>query len=85
MVTNTSGLSYVDHMGVIHMIVNGAAKAADLCAFTLALHRRISKLNFDILWEYLPSQSNISDGGSRTEGLACQMAADAHIPQNRLS
>ena len=67
-------------MGVIHMIVNGAAKAADLCAFTLALHRHMSKLNFEAWWEYVPSQSNISDGGSRTEGIACQMAADAHIP-----
>ena len=76
---SASAIAFVDNMSVIHISVNGAARHIDTGAFTLALHRRLAKLRVEVWWEYVPSQSNISDGGSRV-GTACDMAAEANIP-----
>ena len=74
-----SAIAFVDNMSVIHISVNGAARQIDTGAFTLALHRRLARLSVEVWWEYVPSQSNISDGGSRV-GTACDLAAEARIP-----
>ena len=74
-----SVIAFVDNISVIHISVNGAARQIDTGAFTAALQRRITKLRTDVWWEYVPSQSNLSDGGSRV-GTACEMAAQARIP-----
>ena len=76
---SSSAIAFVDNMSVIHIAVNGAAKHADLSSFTHALHHRIALLNTDVWWEYVPSASNIADGGSRV-GVACDMAAAKNIP-----
>ena len=75
-----SVIAFVDNISVIHISVNGAGRQIDTGAFTAALlQRRITKLRTDVWWEYVPSQSNLSDGGSRV-GTACDMAAEARIP-----
>ena len=76
---DASLVAFVDNMSVIHIAVNGAARQIDTGAFTLALHRRMALLRAETWWEYVPSQSNISDGGSRV-GPSCEMAAEANIP-----
>ena len=77
-ISELSNISFIDNMGVIHSIVNGNARIADLCAFTHALHRKLAKLKADFWWEYVASASNISDGGSR-EGVTCPIARQAGI------
>ena len=79
MLQEQSVIAFVDNISVIHISVNGAARQIDTGAFTTALQRRITKLRTDVWWEYVPSQSNLSDGGSRV-GTACDMAAQAKIP-----
>ena len=76
---NKSAICFVDNMGVIHNIVNGTARAVDSGAFTHALHLRMAALSMLAWWEYVPSKSNISDGGSR-DGIACSLAAAAQVP-----
>ncbi len=75
----SSAVAFVGNLNVIHICVNGAARHIDTGVFTLALHRRLAKLRVEVWWEYVPSQSNLSDGGSRV-GTACDMAAEANIP-----
>ena len=76
---DASTIGFVDNIGVIHMIVNGTAKEPDLGSLTLALHLRMAELRSTCWWEYVPSLSNISDGGSRA-GVSCAMASAARIP-----
>ena len=77
-IANASNVSFIDNMGVIHSIVNGNARVDDLCAFTHALHRKLTMLKADFWWEYVASASNISDGGSRV-GTECKMAKEVGI------
>ena len=82
--TNASAICFVDIMGVIHNIVNGTSRAIDAGAFTHALHTRMASLGTSVWWEYVPSKSNISDGGSR-DGVLCSLAAAANIPLRDVS
>ena len=75
---DTSAICYVDNIGVIHTVVNGASSQIDLGALTHGLHFRRAQLKASVWWEYVPSPSNISDGGSRT-GIDCPLAAVAGI------
>ena len=72
-------ISFVDNMGVIHAIVNGASTQVDLGALVHGLHRRMALLKASVWWEYVPSPSNIADGGSRIEGIECKLAKEAGI------
>ena len=72
-------MSFVDNMGVIHAIVNGASSQLDLGALVQGLHRKMAILKAAVWWEYVPSPSNIADGGSRKEGVACSLAKAAGI------
>ena len=69
-----SSVCFVDNMGVIHNIVNGAARAIDLSVLALSVHRLLAQLASTFWWEYVESASNIADGGSR-DGISCQLAA----------
>jgi hypothetical protein len=53
-------------MGVLCSIVNSNAKQKDAAPLVSALHLRMVSLSTSIWWEYIPSESNVSDGGSRT-------------------
>ena len=66
-------------MGVLHAIVNGTCDALDLSACVNALHIRMAELNAVSWWEYVPSPSNIADGGSRV-GVDCPSARAMGIP-----
>ena len=74
----SSVVGFVDNMGVIHTVVNGASTAVDLGSISTALHRRTVQLKCKVWWEYVASASNISDGGSRT-GVACEVSRAAGI------
>ena len=74
----SSVVGYVDNMGVIHTVVNGASTAVDLGSISMALHRRTVHLKCRVWWEYVASASNISDGGSRI-GVACEVSRAAGI------
>ena len=76
--TKQSSIAFVDNMGVIHTIVNGASSEPDIGAVTQALHRRMSELGCVVWWEYVPSASNIADGGSR-DGVTCKLSEAANI------
>ena len=75
---NQSTVSFVDNMGVIHSVVNGASRAIDLAAFVQALHMRIVYLKVTVWWDCVASKSNIADGGSR-DGVTCEMSRKAGI------
>ena len=77
-------ISFVDNMGVIHAIVNGASTQVDLGAFVHGLHRRMAVLKASVWWEYVPSPSNLADGGSRKEGIECRLAKRAGISLSQM-
>ena len=74
-----SSISFIDNLGVLHTIVNGTSPQLDLGAFAQGLHFKLAQLNAVVWWEYVPSPSNIADGGSRKEGVNCPLAAAAGI------
>ena len=74
-----SSISFIDNLGVLHTIVNGTSPQLDLGAFAQGLHFKLAQLKADVWWEYVPSPSNIADGGSRKEGVNCPLAATAGI------
>ena len=76
---NESAIFYIDNMGVLCNIVNGASRAEDASTLIFALHLRLAKLNAKCWWEWVESESNCSDGGSRV-GTLCPLAADLGIP-----
>ena len=69
---------FVDNIGVIHNIVNGAARARDATSFSAALQHQIAAIATTSWWEYVESESNLSDGGSR-DGCSCPLAKAAGI------
>ena len=77
-------ISFVDNMGVIHAVVNGASRAIDLAAIVQALHSRIVHLQVTVWWDYVASKSNIADGGSR-DGATCEMSRNAGISSKEVS
>ena len=81
---DTSAICYVDNVGVIHTIVNGASSQVDLGALTHGLHFRLAQLRASVWWEYVPSPSNIADGGSRV-GIGCPLAKIAGISLSEVS
>ena len=70
---NTSAIFYIDNMGVLCNIVNGASRQLDAGTMTFALHLRLAALQSSCWWEWVQSESNCSDGGSRV-GLDCPLA-----------
>ena len=79
LIRHSSAIFYIDNMGVLCNIVNGAAKHIDAGSLTFALHLRLASLNCTSWWEWVESESNCSDGGSRV-GVACPVAEALGIP-----
>ena len=74
----TSGIAYIDNMGVLCNIVNGSSRAFDAGTLVFALHLQLARLNSTIWWEWVESESNCSDGGSRV-GICCPLAEQLGI------
>ena len=80
----TSAIFFIDNMGVLCNIVNGSSRQLDAGSLTFALHVRLASLNLACWWEWVQSESNCSDGGSRV-GITCPVARHlgiqlVHIP-----
>ena len=69
----------VDNMGVLCNIVNGSSRQLDAGTLVFALHLKLARLNATCWWEWVESESNCSDGGSRV-GICCPLAASLGIP-----
>ena len=78
---NTSAVFFIDNMVVKCNIVNGASKQLDAGSLTFALHLRLASLNTACWWEWIASESNCSDGGSRVGvgTVECPMAKSLGI------
>ena len=76
---NESTINYIDNMGVLCNIVGGSSRAPDAGTLIFALHLRMAKLKVRSWWEWVESESNCSDGGSRV-GVLCPVAAALGIP-----
>ena len=80
---NASTIFYVDNMGVICNIVNGSSRTGDAGTLTFALHVRLATLGTTAWWEWVQSESNCSDGGSRV-GTACPVARSLGISMREI-
>ena len=68
-----STVFFIDNMGALCNIVNGSSRELDAGTLTFAMHLRLAQLNATCWWEWVASESNCSDGGSR-EGITCPMS-----------
>ena len=76
---NKGAIFYIDNMGVLCNIVNGSSRALDAGTLVFAIHLRMARLNITAWWEWVESESNCSDGGSRV-GVSCPLAKELGIP-----
>ena len=75
---DASTINYIDNMGVLCNIVNGAASELDAGTLVFALHLRMTMLNTSCWWDWVESEFNCSDGGSRV-GVCCPLAKMLNI------
>ena len=75
---DASTIFYIDNMGVLCNIVNGSSRQLDAGTLTFALHLRLASLRSVAWWEWVESESNCSDGGSRI-GATCPLAKSLGI------
>ena len=75
---DASSIFYIDNMGVLCNIVNGSARELDAGTMTFALHLQLASLRSSAWWEWVESESNCSDGGSRV-GITCPIARELGI------
>ena len=73
---------FVDNIAVLCGFVMGYSRSADLAALYLAASARLSSLDISTWWEWVPSESNVSDGGSRV-GTSCSVASALGIHLSR--
>ena len=78
LIEDASVICYIDNMGVLCNIVNGSARQLDAGTVTFALHLQLASLRSSVWWEWVESESNCSDGGSR-EGISCPIAKELGI------
>ena len=76
---NSSAIFFMDNMRVLCNLVNGSSRELDAGTLSFAMHLRLAALNTSCWWEWVASESNCSDGGSR-EGITCPMAQSLGIP-----
>ena len=57
---------FIDSMSVIYALVNGTARVPDLGALTFATNLKLVALSMLSWFEYVPSWSNLADGGPGT-------------------
>ena len=65
--------AYIDNMGVLHSIINGASKSRDQGTLVHAYSLKIVQLKSQLWLEHVQSASNVTDGGSR-EGITDPVA-----------
>jgi len=66
-------LAFTDNMAVQCSLCLGRSKARDIDALCQAIQLKSTELRLSTWWEYVQSQSNCSDGGSRV-GVTCRLA-----------
>lgn len=81
---DASAIFYIDNMGVLCNIVNGSSRQLDAGTVTFALHLRLATLRTSAWWEWVESESNCSDGGSRV-GTTCPIAKSLGIDLREFS
>jgi hypothetical protein len=69
---------WLDNMSALSGFVSGSSSAADLGTLMFGTHLCLAMRSIRAWWEYVPSASNIADGGSRT-GVSDPVAAAAGI------
>jgi len=67
---------FIDNMSVMCSAVLGHSTQIDMSCIIFALYLRLAELQCRPWWEYVPSDSNIADGGSRV-GTSDPVAAKA--------
>ena len=70
---NNSVIAFCDNMAALQSAVNGASSAIDMCALAHLLSVRSSQLAVRLWIEYVQTDSNLADGGSRV-GVGCELA-----------
>ena len=78
LIKDASVIFYIDNMGILCNVVNGSARQLDAGTVTFALHLQLASLRSSVWWEWVESESNCSDGGSR-EGITCPIAKELGI------
>ena len=66
-------------MSVIYALANGTARVPDLGSLTFTTNLRLVALDVLAWFEYVPSWSNLADGGSR-DGISDSLAASVNCP-----
>ncbi len=72
-ICHSTMLTFTDNMAVQCSMSLGHCKAPDIDCLCQAVQIQLFKLGIRVWWEYVPTQSNCSDGGSRV-GTVCKMA-----------
>jgi hypothetical protein len=58
-----AAIMFIDNMSAMSAFVTGTSRAADISALAFALHYNMVSIGSHPWFEYVPSVSNISDGG----------------------
>ena len=69
---------WLDNMSALSGFVSGSSRAADLGSLISGTHLCLAMRDLRVWWDYVPSASNIADGGSRV-GITDPFAASAGI------
>ena len=78
LLSNCLASFWMDNLSALSGFVSGNSTAADLGSISFGVHLCLAKRAVRAWWDYVPSVSNIADGGSR-EGVADPAAAAAGI------
>ena len=78
LLSNSYNVFFIDNMSVLCAAVLGHSSHVDMSSLLFALNLRLTDIRCNPWWEYVPSASNIADGGSRI-GVCDKVAADAGI------
>ena len=74
----TETIAFCDNLGVVFCAVKGDSSAIDLACMSRALCMRMLALEVTVWFEYVESEANIADGGSRC-GVECPVSRKAGI------
>ena len=78
MLSNCLASFWIDNLSALSGSVSGNSTAADLGSIAFGVHLCLAKRAVRAWWDYVPSASNIADGGS-CEGVTDPIAAAAGI------
>ena len=80
----TETIAFCDNLGVVFCAVKGDSSAVDLSCMSRALCMRTLALETTVWFEYVESEANIADGGSRC-GVDCPVSREAGIHLREVS